>query len=150
IIGVVGPSGAGKSTLMRAIAGAIPVDQGAVRLDSAKLTDWDSEELGQHIAYLPQDIGLLPGTVAGNISRFNRQGGDSDRDIVRAAQSVGAHEMILSLPQGYDTEIGANGRGLSVGQGQRVSLARAFYRDPQLIVLDEPNAHLDSDGETAL
>jgi HlyD family type I secretion membrane fusion protein len=150
IVGVVGPSGAGKSTLLRAIAGAIPVDQGAVRIDGAKLTDWDSERLGRFIGYAPQDIGLLPGTIAENIGRFEARNDDIDRAIVRAAQAVGAHEMVLSLAQGYDTEIGAGGRGLSTGQAQRVALARALFRDPTLIVLDEPNAHLDADGETAL
>ena len=149
IIGVVGPSGAGKSTLLRAVAGAITPDQGAVRLDSAKLTDWDPEQLGRYVGYLPQDIGLLQGTVADNIGRFSREK-RNDADIVAAAQAVGAHEMILSLPKGYDTEIGAGGRGLSVGQAQRVALARAFYRNPALLALDEPNAHLDVDGERAL
>lgn len=149
IIGIVGPSGAGKSTLLRAVAGAITPDQGAVRLDGAKLSDWDPDQLGRYVGYLPQDIGLLPGSVADNIARFNRDA-DSDADIVAAAQAIGAHEMILSLAKGYDTEIGAGGRGLSVGQAQRVALARAFYREPALLALDEPNAHLDVDGERAL
>jgi ATP-binding cassette subfamily C protein len=149
IIGIVGPSGAGKSTLLRAVCGAIVADQGAVRLDGAKLTDWDPDRLGRHIGYVPQDIGLLPGTVADNIARFARDG-DADADIVDAAKALGAHEMILTLPKGYDTEIGAGGRGLSVGQAQRVALARAFYREPVLLALDEPNAHLDGDGERAL
>jgi len=151
IIGVVGPSGAGKSTLLRAAVGAITPDQGVVRLDGAKLSDWDPEQLGRYVGYLPQDIGLLPGTVADNIARFNRDGGhDSDADIVAAARAVGAHEMILGLAKGYDTEVGAGGRGLSVGQAQRVALARAFYRNPTFFALDEPNAHLDNDGERAL
>ncbi|MBS0384266.1 MAG: type I secretion system permease/ATPase [Proteobacteria bacterium] len=151
IIGVVGPSGAGKSTLLRAIAGAIAPDQGVVRLDGAKLSDWDPDQLGRYVGYLPQDIGLLPGAVADNIARFSRNGDDrSDADIVAAAQAVGAHEMILSLSKGYDTVVGAGGRGLSVGQAQRVALARAFYRNPMLLALDEPNAHLDVDGERAL
>lgn len=149
IIGIVGPSGAGKSTLLRAAAGAITPDQGAVRLDGAKLTDWDPEQLGRYVGYLPQDIGLLPGTVADNIARFSREE-RNDADIIAAAQVIGAHEMILSLAKGYDTEIGAGGRGLSVGQAQRVALARAFYRNPSLLALDEPNAHLDVDGEKAL
>ena len=151
IVGIVGPSGAGKSTLLRAICGAIVCDSGAVRLDGAKLTDWDSDKLGRHIGYLPQDIGLLPGSVADNIARFGREDGhDGDADLVAAAQAVGAHEMILTLAKGYDTEIGAGGRGLSVGQAQRVALARAFYRNPTFFALDEPNAHLDNDGERAL
>ncbi|MFZ2029243.1 MAG: type I secretion system permease/ATPase [Vitreimonas sp.] len=149
IIGVVGPSGAGKSTLLRAVAGAVTPDQGAVRLDGAKLSDWDPEQLGRSIGYLPQDIGLLPGTVADNIARFDRSEGH-DADIIAAAQAIGAHEMILSLSKGYDTEVGFGGRGLSVGQAQRVALARAFYRNPSFFALDEPNAHLDNDGERAL
>ena len=149
IVGIVGPSGAGKSTLLRAAAGAITPDQGAVRLDGAKLSDWDPEQLGRYVGYLPQDIGLLPGTVADNIARFSREE-RNDADIIAAAQAIGAHEMILSLSKGYDTEIGAGGRGLSVGQAQRVALARAFYRSPSLLALDEPNAHLDVDGEKAL
>lgn len=149
IIGVIGPSGAGKSTLLRAVAGAVVPDLGAVRLDGAKLTDWDPDQLGGHIGYVPQDIGLLPGTVADNIARFSRDG-HADADIVSAARAVGAHDMILALPKAYDTEIGAGGRGLSVGQAQRVALARAFYRSPVLLALDEPNAHLDVDGERAL
>jgi ATP-binding cassette subfamily C protein len=149
IVGIVGPSGAGKSTLLRAVAGAITPDQGAVRLDGAKLSDWDPEQLGRYVGYLPQDIGLLPGTVADNIARFNREE-RNDADIISAAQAIGAHEMILSLSKGYDTEIGAGGRGLSVGQAQRVALARAFYRNPSLLALDEPNAHMDVDGEKAL
>jgi ATP-binding cassette subfamily C protein len=150
IVGVVGPSGAGKSTLLRVAAGAISADQGAVRLDGAKLADWDSDQLGRHIGYMPQDIGLLAGAVADNIARFGRDGQDADAEIVRAAQAAGAHEMILSLPKGYDTMIGVNGQGLSVGQAQRIALARAFYRQPALLILDEPNAHLDAEGEAAL
>lgn len=154
IIGVVGPSGAGKTTLMRVVAGATRPDQGAVRLDGAKLTDWQPDRLGRYIGYLPQEVALLAGTVADNISRFERQtpnpGADIDAAVIAAAQAAGAHEMILTLPRGYDTPIGHNGHGLSAGQAQRVALARALYRDPVLIVLDEPNAHLDHEGEVAL
>ncbi|MEQ1491191.1 MAG: type I secretion system permease/ATPase [Terricaulis sp.] len=151
IIGVIGPSGAGKTTLIRAIAGAAQPDGGAVRLDGAKMTDWDSDRLGRHVGYLPQEVALFGGTIGQNISRFDSLAGDDvDHAIIKAAKQAGAHEMILSLPRGYDTEIGPNGRGLSAGQAQRVALARALYGDPVLLALDEPNAHLDNDGEAAL
>ena len=151
IIGIVGPSGAGKTTLVRMIAGAAAPDVGAVRIDGAKLTDWQPDKLGPFIGYLPQDVALFAGTIGENISRFDK----ADRDqvhakIVDAARAAGVHELILTLPQGYDTEIGRNGRGLSAGQAQRIGLARALYGDPVLLALDEPNAHLDSDGENAL
>jgi len=153
IVGVVGPSGAGKTTLMRVVSGAVRPDQGAVRLDGAKLTDWQADRLGRYIGYLPQEVALLSGTITENISRFERlteNGDDIDEAVVAAAKVAGAHEMILTLPRGYDTPIGPNGLGLSAGQAQRVALARALYRDPVLIVLDEPNAHLDHEGELAL
>lgn len=151
IIGVIGPSGAGKTTLLRAVAGATLPDGGTVRLDGAKMTDWDTDRLGRHIGYLPQEVALFGGTIGQNISRFDSLAGDDvDHAIIKAAKQAGAHEMILSLPRGYDTEIGPNGRGLSAGQAQRVALARALYGDPVLLALDEPNAHLDNDGEAAL
>lgn len=151
IVGVIGPSGAGKTTLMRAVAGAVLPDQGAVRLDGAKLTDWPADKIGRYIGYLPQEVALFAGTVGQNIARFEEGDvGDIDRAVVNAAQGAGVHELILQLPKGYDTEIGPGGRGLSAGQAQRVALARALYRDPVLLVLDEPNAHLDQDGEQAL
>lgn len=150
IIGVIGPSGSGKTTLGRAVAGAILPDQGAVRLDGAKLTDWPPERIGRYIGYLPQDVGLFAGSIGQNIARFETGAGDIDEAIIAAAKAAGVHELILQLPQGYNTEIGSNGRGLSAGQAQRVGLARALYRDPVLLVLDEPNAHLDQDGENAL
>lgn len=151
IIGVIGPSGAGKTTLLRAIAGAAIPDGGAVRLDGAKMTDWEPDRLGRHVGYLPQEVALFSGTIGQNISRFDSAAGDDvDAAIVKAAKAAGAHEMILSMPRGYDSEIGPNGRGLSAGQAQRVALARALYGDPVLLALDEPNAHLDNDGEAAL
>jgi len=151
IIGVIGPSGAGKTTLLRAIAGAAVPDSGAVRLDGAKMTDWEPDRLGRHVGYLPQEVALFGGTIGQNISRFDSAAGEEvDADIIKAAKAAGAHEMILSLPRGYDTNIGPNGRGLSAGQAQRVALARALYGDPVLLALDEPNAHLDNEGEAAL
>jgi ATP-binding cassette subfamily C protein len=151
IIGIVGASGAGKTTLVRVIAGAVEPHDGAVRIDGAKISNWDPQRLGRHVGYLPQEVGLFGGTIAENISRFEKSGDDEvDADVIAAARAAGAHEMILTLPKGYDTPVGPNGRGLSAGQAQRVALARALYRDPVLLVLDEPNAHLDSEGEIAL
>ena len=152
VLGVVGPTGAGKSTLARIAAGARVPDAGVVRIDGANFTDWDPEALGRFVGYLPQEIGLLAGTIAENISRFgDRSGADEvDAEIVEAARSAGAHDMILRLPQAYQTRLGLGGTGLSPGQSQRVALARALYRNPPLLVLDEPNAHLDAEGEGAL
>ena len=154
VLGLVGASGAGKTTLVRALVGAVTPSRGAVRLDHANLADWDAERLGRHVGYLPQDLGLLRGTVKQNICRFRDTFGeqleDLDHRVVSGAQICGAHEMILRLPLGYDTVIGHQGAGLSLGQAQRIALARALFDQPRLLILDEPNAHLDGEGETRL
>ena len=153
-LGVIGPSGAGKSTLLKLMAGAMKPMQGAIRFDGADAKDWNEEQLASHIGYVPQDPTLLKGTVKENISRFRTHlGGDIaviDEEAVRAAKACGAHEMILRLPNGYDTELTWGGAGLSAGQAQKIALARAFFGRPSVIILDEPNAHLDADGETDL
>jgi len=147
VTGIVGPSGSGKSTLVRALVGVwLPV-RGVIRIDGASIDQWDPEKLGPYIGYMPQDVELLSGTIADNISRF--QGVDSDA-IVRASKRAGVHELILELSNGYDTSVGPGGQALSGGQRQRIALARALYKEPKIIVLDEPNASLDSAGERAL
>jgi PrtD family type I secretion system ABC transporter len=147
VLALVGPNAAGKSTLGRLFAGAIRPESGVVRLDDAELAAWEGAQLGRAIGYLPQDVALFPGTIRDNIARF---GDATDKEVIAAAQAALAHEMILRLPQGYQTRIDEGSGCLSGGQRQRVALARALLFDPPVLVLDEPNASLDADGEAAL
>ena len=147
-VGIIGPSGSGKSTLARAIVGVWRASGGKIRLDGAALEQYEPDVLGQHIGYLPQRVQLFDGTIAQNIARL--QAGASDEDIVKAAQKAAAHEMILKLPDGYDTQVSTAGGRLSGGQIQRIGLARAMFGNPVMLVLDEPNSNLDNEGSAAL
>jgi ATP-binding cassette subfamily C protein len=155
ILGIIGPSGSGKTTLGKILVGAMQPTIGTVRIDGAKLTDWDQDQLGKYFGYMPQESSLFEGTIKENIARFE-EAADSeeakriDQAVISAAKEAGIHELILQLPKGYDTPLGLMGFGLSAGQSQRVALARALYGEPRLLVLDEPNAFLDQSGEAAL
>lgn len=146
--GIIGPSGGGKSTLARGMTGVWPLLRGNVRLDEADLSQWAPDDLGQYIGYLPQEVALLDATVSENICRLDPNADGAK--ILAAAKTAGVHDLIVRLPQGYETPLGPNGTSLSAGQRQRVALARALYNDPFLVVLDEPNSNLDAEGEAAL
>jgi ABC-type protease/lipase transport system fused ATPase/permease subunit len=146
-IGIVGPSGAGKSSLARLITGIISPTEGRLTVGGIEGRMWTDEDLARNIGYLPQSVGLFPGTIRENIARFTTA---DDNEVITAARRANVHDMILALPDGYGTRLDDSGAGLSGGQRQRIALARAMFGSPRLLVLDEPNAHLDADGEDAL
>jgi ATP-binding cassette subfamily C protein len=154
VLAIVGPSGAGKSTLVRALAGAIRPTTGHIRFDGAEQRDWDSDQLASFVGFMPQETMLFAGTIKDNISRFKARAGEEageiDTDTIAAAKLAGANEMILKLPGAYDHVLGLGGRGLSAGQAQRIALARALFRGPRYLILDEPNASLDAEGDAQL
>lgn len=154
IVGIVGASGVGKSMLAKVMVGIVRPDDGVVRIDGLPISQWDEIVLGRGRGYVPQDIGLLAGTIADNISRFDTLGIKPrdviEADVERSAAACGADRMIRALPDGYQTLLGPNGQGISIGQAQGIAIARALYGDPPLIVMDEPNAHLDGEADEAL
>lgn len=148
MVAIVGPSGAGKSSLIKAILGVWDVASGSIEIDGADLKQWDKEYLGKMTGYLPQDIELFEGSIAENIARFEEN--FKEEDVIKAATLSGSHQMIISMPDGYNTYVGPSGITLSGGQRQRIGLARAVYSDPKIVILDEPNSNLDDAGEVAL
>jgi PrtD family type I secretion system ABC transporter len=147
-LGIIGPSGGGKTTLVRALTGIWPTLRGSVRLDDVELAHWAEDALGRNLGYLPQDVALMDATIAENIARFDPEADPGA--VIAAAKAAGVHEMIVRLPDGYQTQLGPQGIALSAGQRQRIGLARALYREPFLVVMDEPNSNLDAEGEAAL